>query len=260
MRSHSLATLAAGSPFPKQHAHLLNVFMLQTHVVLASVWAICAILSALIAIPQLRRVPSALGLHVLQIKSELLLNVTFGTYVLTAGTGIWLIFKQAIYDPPASGSDWTTLKHEPYGFPYYATLYTKIGIFLLMGLATYVLATEAKRAGAESEAAGGPVDYDLDDDDDTWLDEEVLPEGTTDDLGMSGAAETATLTETRAVTRRRLATAATSPIALWASVAVIGLGLGGVGFCVTLIKYFHELSKSAVVYQILSGNTGMQGP
>ena len=46
------------------------------------------------------------------------------------------------------------------GYRFYA-LYDKIGIFLVMGLATYVLAREAKKASKESEASGGPVEEDL---------------------------------------------------------------------------------------------------
>jgi hypothetical protein len=231
------------------------MIMLQTHVVLAILWAICAILTAIIAVPQLRRIPSAGGLHVLQVKWELLMNVLFGAYALTLATGIWLMYKQAIYHPPwFSHSEWHKLRVEPYGIPYYYALYSKIGLFALMGVATVVLAREARRAAAASEASGGPVDTDLEVADKVWLDEEVLPSGMTDDLGTAG--DTATLTQRRAIARGQLSRAATSPILLWAFVAMIALGLGGIGFAVTLIKYFHELAKSAVVYQILTAGGG----
>jgi hypothetical protein len=234
----------------RPHGNFFHIVMLQLHVILASVWAILAILTALVAIPQLRRIPSAIGLHVLQVKRELLLNALWGTYVLTLSTGVWLLYKQAPFDPPISGSDWTQLKHEPYGLPYYYALYTKIGLFLLMGVATWLLAMEAARAAKESEAAGGPTDMELDEDDETWLDEEVVPEGVEDEIGVSAAAEGTTLTTTRTEARRRLVTH--TPLAtLWAAIAFIVVGLGGIGFCVTLIKYFHELSRSAVVYQRL---------
>jgi hypothetical protein len=253
MRSQALAAAAAPTPFPRPKLHFFNIVMLQTHVVLASIWAICAVLTALIAVPQLRRIPSALGLHVLQVKWELLVNVMAGAYILTFGTGTWLLYEQAVYDPPFTSSDWHTLRHEPYGIPYYYALYGKILLFFVMGVATYILARGARRAAAESEAAGGPVDLDLEAEDDSWLDEEVLPQGASEDLGLSSATgDTATMTETRAMARHHLSAAATSPILLWVCVATIAVGLGGVGFCVTLIKYFHELAKSAVVYQILS--------
>jgi hypothetical protein len=251
-----MMVLAATTPFPRPSLHFFNIVMLQTHVWLASTWAVCAILTALISVPQLRRIPSALGLHVLQVKWELLVNVMFGVYVLTFGTGTWLLYKQAIYRPPFSSSAWDKLRSEPYGIPYYYALYSKIILFFLMGVATVILAREAGRAAAASEATGGPVDMDLEVDDETWLDEEVLPEGTTDDLGFARR-DTATITSTRSVTARsKLTRAATSPILLWACVAMLALGLAGVGFDITLIKYFHELSKSAVVYQILTRGGG----
>jgi hypothetical protein len=252
------ALVVAGVSNPagaKPKGDFFHIVVLQVHVIMASLWAIGAILTAMVAIPQLRRIPSAFGLHVLQVKRELLLNALWGTYILTLGTGVFLLYKQAAYDPPFSGSDWTELKHSPYGLPYYYALYTKIGLFLLMGIATFVLAVEAARAAKESEAAGGPTELELEEDDETWLDEEVLPEGLDDDIGVSGAAEGTTLTTTRLEARRRLGTR-TPLAALWSAIAFIVVGLGGIGFCVTLIKYFHELSRSAVVYQRLRYGTG----
>jgi hypothetical protein len=230
---------------------LVNVVFLQVHVVMASIWAVSAILAALMAVPALRRIPSAFGLHVLQIKREWLLYALWGAYLVTFGTGTWLLFEQAIYDPPFTSSDFSSLKHQPYGTPYYYALYGKILIFFLMGVSSYVLGKAAIRAAKASEAAGGPVEFDVEDDDAAWLDEEVRPEDASDDLGVSGATKTTTLTGTR-LAQRRLVGATTSPVVLWGAVAVIAVGLGGVGFCVTLIKYFHELAKSAVVYQILT--------
>jgi hypothetical protein len=236
------------------NGQFLHVVMLQVHVVMASLWAVAAILAATMAVPQLRRIPSAFGLHVLQIKRTLLLEVLWGSYILAFGTGTWLLFKQAIYSPPFSGSAWSELRHEPYGIPYYYALYGKIIIFFLMGFATVVLARGAVLASKASEAEGGPVELDLEVDDSPWLDEEVMPDGAGDKLGLSGAVASATRTGTRTpvAAKRRPVGPTTSPILLWASVAMIGAGLGGVSFCVTLIKYFHELSKSAVVYQILT--------
>jgi hypothetical protein len=249
--------VAAGVPDggTRPHGNFLHIVMLQFHVIMASLWAILAILTAMVAIPALRRVPSAVGLHLLQVKRELLLNGLWGSYLLTLATGVWLLYKQAAYDPPVSGADWTELKHSPYGLPYYYALYTKIGLFLLMGVATWVLAMEAARAARASEAAGGPTELDLDAEDETWLDEEVVPEGVQDDLGVFGADEGTTMTTTRTEARRRLAPH--TPVAtLWAAIIFIAVGLGGIGFCVTLIKYFHELSRSAVVYQRLRYGTG----
>ncbi|HEX3826893.1 MAG TPA: hypothetical protein VHV82_06435 [Sporichthyaceae bacterium] len=255
-----MRVLAATTPFSRPSLHFFNVLILQTHVWLAGIWAVCAVLTALIAVPQLRRIPSAVGLHALQVKSELLVNVMFGVYVLTFGTGTWLLYKQATYRPPFSRSAWDKLRDEPYGIPYYYALYSKIILFFLMGVATVILARQARRVAGASEASGGPVDMDLEVPGEAWLDEEVLPEGTTDDLGFLSR-DTATMTSTRSVAARSKVTrTATSPIVLWACVAMLALGLAGVGFDITLIKYFHELSKSAVVYQILTrGGGAVQG-
>lgn len=250
-------------------ASFLDVLMLQVHVVLTSIWAVIALLTALVAVPQLRRIPSAFGLHVLQAKRELVLGALWGSYLLALSTGTYLLIKQAVYDPPVSGSDWNELEALPYGLPYYYAMYAKIAIVLLMGVATFLLAHEAKVTAEASEAAGGPVDLDLDLDDDAgwldeperlaegqWLEEEVGPEGTADQLGVGDTAEASTLTATRVAAQRRLSVGRLSAPVLWGAVTTIVVGLLAVGFCVTLIKYFHELSKAAVVYAILTGRGG----
>ncbi len=80
-------------------------------------------------------------------------SVLWGTYLLALSTGIFLLFKQAAYDPPLSGKDWDTLEGLPYGVPYYYALYGKIIIFLLMGLATPV-AVEQGEARVEGVRGG----------------------------------------------------------------------------------------------------------
>lgn len=253
MIAQTLPAVAVAPNIPKPDGNFLHVVMLQVHVVMATVWALSAILAALMAVPQLRRIPSAFGLHVLQVKRLLLVEVLWGSYVLAFGTGTWLLFKQATYRPPFTGSDWSQLRRQPYGLPYYYALYGKILLFLLMGVASVVLARGAIRASKASESDGGPVELEVAADDAPWLDEEVMPEGARDSLGLAGSVAAATRTGTRTVAAQlRSAGPTTSPILLWAAVAMIAGGLGGVSFCVTLIKYFHELSKSAIVYQILT--------
>ncbi|MGQ0843733.1 MAG: hypothetical protein ACT4QF_06325 [Sporichthyaceae bacterium] len=245
-------TLAAATiQAPEPDGSLLDVLMLQLHVAMTSLWALTAILAGLVAVPQLRRIPSALGLHILQEKRELLANALWGTYLMAFSTGTYLMFKQAAYDPPLSGSDFDDLKALPYAVPYFYALYAKIFLFLLMGVASFLLGVEAKRAAAASEAAGGPVDLDADEDDVEWLDEEVLPEGATDDLGVADAADSSTLTATRTTALRRTVQAGFGLPVLWGAFTTLVVGLLMVGLCVTLIKYFHELSRAAVVYEIL---------
>ena len=162
-----------------------------------------------------------------------------------------------------SGSDWSKLRTEPYGVPYYYALYGKSVLFLLAGVASWVLVREAGRLAAASETAGGPSEAADEIEGTAWLDEEVVPDDVRDDLGIPGTggrvatgsrtdARPGARTGARPVLAQALPRSTTSPAVLWGAVVVIVAGFGGIGFCVTLIKYFHELSKSAVVYQILS--------
>lgn len=254
MIAQNRVTAAADGGYSPPDGTFFDVVMLQLHVAMAAVWFLVAVLVALIAVPQLRRIPSALGLHVLQVRREVVLNALWGTFLLTLATGTYLLLKQAAYDAPPFDASWSELKGEPYAVPYFYALYAKIAIFLLMGAASFVLATEASRAAKESEDAGGPVELDMDADDEEWLDDEVVSvdDDTSSDaeLPSRDVADTATATQTRAA--RRVDARARVPLAgLWGSFAVLVAGIGGVGFCVTLIKYFHELSKAATVYEML---------
>src|SRR4051812_4549418 len=167
---------AVGAPVPQANGNFFDVLLLQIHVISAAFWLISCVLVSLIAVPQLRRIPAPTFLHELQVRRELVLGVLWGTFALTLGTGTYLLFHQAAYDPPFSGSDFDELEAQPYGLPYYYALYAKIAIFLIMGAASLVLAMEANRAAQSSEARGGPREDEFDDAED-WLDEEVPPEG-----------------------------------------------------------------------------------
>lgn len=226
---------------PQADGNVLDVLMLQVHVISALFWLLSCLLVALMAVPALRKVPSAGFLHELQVRRELVTGVLWATFAVTLGTGTYLLFQQAAYDPPFSGADFDELKGLPYGLPYYYALYGKIALFLIMGAASLVLSMEANRAARHSEASGGPREGDdAFDDDEGWLDEEVLPDGVPVEIGAGG-----TRMAVRAPAPR------TSVATLWASVATLAVGAGGIGFCVTLIKYFHELARAAVVYEQL---------
>ncbi|MGQ0464951.1 MAG: hypothetical protein ACT4QG_06485 [Sporichthyaceae bacterium] len=234
-------------PVEEADGSLLDVAFLQVHVIAASVWLVLAVLVALVAVPALRRIPSAFGLHVLQVRRSHLVGALWIAFGATLASGTYLLLSHAIYDQPVSGSDWSDLEAKSYGVPYYYALYAKIAIFFAMGVATALLAREAQRAAVESEAAGGPVDLDLEaDEDDEW----IVEPGDDLDFELAGA-EGGTALATRA---RRRAEAAGLPVAgLWGAVVVLAVGLGAIGLCVTLIKYFNELSKAAVVYEQLRG-------
>lgn len=238
---------------PQADGNVLDVLLLQAHVIAAVFWLLSCVLVALMAVPALRKVPAPSFLHELQVRREVVIGVLWATFAVTLGTGTYLLFQQAAYDPPLSGAEWDQLEFLPYGLPYYYALYGKIALFLLMGGASLILSMEANRAARYSEAQGGPAEGDADLDrvfgDDDWIDEEVLPEGSTaygdvEPVEVGGPAGDTRLATRIAAPRASLAT-------LWSSVAVLAVGAGGVGFCVTLIKYFHELARAAVVYEQL---------
>jgi len=251
-----VARAAEGVAIPKADGNIFDVLMLQIHVISAAFWLISCVLVSLIAVPALRKLPAAGFLHELQVRRELVLGVLWGTFAITLGTGTYLLFNQAAYDPPLSGSDFDDLRDQPYGLPYYYALYAKIAIFLIMGAASTVLAMEANRAAQYSEAHGGPVDGEagLGEGED-WLDEEVLPGGlptaTSVAAGVRDDPEPVEVGAGATRTATRVAAPRTPVATLWSAIGVLAAGAGGVGFCVTLIKYFHELARAAVVYDQL---------
>ncbi len=254
MIGHALRAAEGQSAPLDADGSVLDVLMLQLHVVLAGAWLLTCLLVALLAVPRLRRIPSVALLHALQVRRELVLGALWATFVLTLGTGTYLMFQQAAYDPPLSGSDFDALELAPYGLPYYYALYGKIALFLAMGVASLLLAMEANRAARRSEAAGGPAETDRSGELD-WVEEEVLP-GTADavEIGAGLGADPGTEdADTRLAARPATLPPSVSIAGLWGSVAVLVAGAGGIAFCVTLIKYFHELSRAAVVYQRLRG-------
>lgn len=241
MIRHDLVLAAPQIDLSRPKGSLLDVVMLQFHVISASAWLVTAALIAIMGVPRLRRVPSAMGLHALQVKRELILSLVWGMYSLALSTGTYLLFKQAAYDPPLSGSDWHLLKGVPYGVPYFYALYGKIILFLLMGLATVSLTSKAKRASKASEDAGGPVDEAVGSDDRMWLDEQAGSGGLDSSSYIESSVQTArTTSQTR--TQEPVVTGG------WISVTMLLVGSLGIAVCVTLIKYFHELSKAAVLY------------
>jgi hypothetical protein len=245
---------AANAPQPAVTAEypdgdFFDVFMLQFHVTMAMLWLIVALVVAVMSVPRLRKLPSASGLHFLQVRRPLIGSALFGLYLLALSTGIYLMFQQAAYDdPPVNGDDWEALKEKPYAVPYFYALYGKIGLFILMGIATYILAREAKKASKESEDAGGPVEEDpyAYDDEDTY----------SYSSSSSGSGIGTTRLTTYAAAQKKAAKLAAPKrtvhvVPLWMAVGILVIGIAGIAFCVTLLKYFHELSKAAVVYEIL---------
>jgi hypothetical protein len=208
---------------------------------MAAAWFGLALVTALLAVSSLRRIPSVWGLDVLGHHRVRLIALLWVTYGLALATGAYLLWHQTIDDPPVSGSDWSVLRDRPYGVPYYYAMYAKIGLFLLMGGATVLLARGAVAADVVDADGEEPLELEAELDDATWA--ELVP------LAAGGGSATLLAPATTAVSRR----APAQDVATWGAVGTVTVGMLGVGFCVTLIKYFHELSRSAVVYQRLRG-------
>jgi hypothetical protein len=240
------------APIKQADGEALDVVLLLAHVLAAGAWLVLAVLMMLMAVPHLRRIPSALGLHVLQIKRLEFAGALWFSYLATLVTGIVLLFTHAIYDPPVSGADWSALEAKSYGVPYYYALYVKIGLFVGMGVATALLTREALLTAARSEEDGGPVDLDLEFDDDAEWVTDVADSIENGDLDLVDGDGSGT-TRVGAPARRRAVAGEFPDAGLWGAVVVTVVGLAGVGLCVTLIKYFHELSEAAVVYERLRG-------
>lgn len=229
-----------------------EVFLLQFHVVMASLWLLLVGVIAFIAVPRLRRMLSTLALQTLEVRRNFLTSCMWITFGGTLITGAWLLSGQTAYPPPFSAtnfsfSDYDDITRLPYAAMYFNALYLKILVFLAMAGASMVLAMEAARqAQAAQDAETGDGD-----EIDMWakgvhFDEEghVLrdePAG----AGASGG--------TAVATHSRVAPVGVSQRALWACVAVMVGGTGVIGLCVTILKYCHELIETATAARILGG-------
>ncbi|HVE24777.1 MAG TPA: hypothetical protein VNC22_05215 [Sporichthya sp.] len=228
-----------------------EVFLLQIHVILASVWLLLVCAMAFIAVPRLRRMLSTLALQTLEVRRAFLNSSMWVTFGGTLITGTWLLTTQTAYKAPFSANKFSFNAYDeitrlPYASMYFNALYVKILIFLLMGGASTVLAMEAARQSQAAQDAIGDED-----EIDMWatgvhFDEfgHVLHE--------PKAAGTSTA-DVAVATRHRPEALGISQRTLWACVAVMVGGTGVIGVCVTILKYCHELIETANAARILGG-------
>ncbi|HUR74090.1 MAG TPA: hypothetical protein VMZ00_07425 [Sporichthya sp.] len=229
-----------------------EVFLLQFHVILASLWLLLVGTISFIAVPRLRRMLSTLALQTLEVRRSVLTSSMWIAFGGTLITGAWLLTTQTAYKAPFSTSRFSFSAYDnitrlPYASMYFNALYVKILIFLVMGGASMVLAMEAGRQAqaAQDSATGDEDEIDLwgtgvhfDEEGHVLHDETAAP-------GPSG--RTAVATHTRAVQ------VGISQRALWACLAVMVGGTGVIGVCVTILKYCHELIETANAARILGG-------
>ncbi len=227
-----------------------EVFLLQAHMALASLWLLLAAAIAFMAVPRLRAMLSMLALQTIEVRRSFLTSAMWTCFGGTLITGTWLLNTQTAYEAPFSTSsfsfsDYDAITRLPYASLYFNALYLKIGIFLAMGAASMVLAMEARRqaqAAQDAEFADGP-----DDEVDLWAGGVHF-----DEQGhvLHDPAEAGTVV---AAQRTRPAAVAVSARTIWACVAVLAGGTGVIGLCVTILKYAHELIETANAARIIGG-------
>lgn len=213
-----------------------DVVLLQSHVILAAVWVLCAITLAVLSTPFLRRVLSAEALHVLENRRTLLLGTLWVTCGLVVGTGSLLLAGLTPYKVPLSGAEIDVAFRLPYGQAYFLSLGAKLLAFVAMVLATVVL---ERRSGRWTRVKL-----------DRYRDE---PRPGYARAGTGTATKTTTATATKTATKTATAKSAatddsadtTTDIATVVATVVLGGGLAVIGLCVTLLKYFHEFIEAA---------------
>jgi hypothetical protein len=228
-----------------------EVFLLQIHVVLASLWLLLVATMAFIAVPRLRRMLSTLALQTLEVRRAFLNSSMWVAFGGTLITGSWLLTTQTAYKAPFSVdkfsfSAYDNITRLPYASMYFNALYIKILVFLVMAGASMVLSLEAARQSQAAQDALGDED-----EIDMWATGVHF-----DELGhvlhdeRPAAAQDAGST---ASTQTRVVPVGISQRALWACVAVMVGGTGVIGVCVTILKYCHELIETANAARILGG-------
>ena len=229
---------------------LFEVFLLQAHMAAASAWLLLALVMAFLGVPRLRRMLSVLTLHALEVRRGFLQSTMWAAFLVTLGSGIYLLRTQTAYPAPFSISKWNAVTTLPYAQTYFTALYLKIALFVLMGGATVVLVMEANR---RAQTAEDGASLDLESDDEFWermkfRDVEAEP----DDLGVAGAAADSAAATAVAPRPRTAQHAGVSPRTLWVCVGIVLGGMAGVGVCVTLLKYCHELIETVAVFKTLN--------
>ena len=226
-----------------------EVFLLQLHVVMATLWLLLVGILAFIAVPRLRRLISILALQTLEVRRSVLTSGMWVTFGGTLITGAWLLSGQTAYEAPFSTSsfsfsDYDNITRLPYAAMYFNALYIKILVFLAMTGASVILAMEAARqAQAAQDAVGDEDEVDM------WATGVRF-----DEFGHVLHEDAPRAAERPArSTAVRAAPVGVSERVLWISVAVMVGGTGVVGVCVTILKYCHELIETATAARILGG-------
>lgn len=138
-----------------------EVVLLQLHVVFATLWLLSAVVVAFLAVPRLRGWLSEPALRSLEGRRPLVVGSLWAFFGGTLITGAWLLSTMTAYEAPFSTNSFSFAAYDdvtrlPYASWYFNTLYLKIFVFLLMGLASVVLAMEAGWQAQRDVASQAP--------------------------------------------------------------------------------------------------------
>lgn len=216
-----------------------DVVILLAHVIGVIAWSLCAGLLAAIALPPLRRLLSNSAATVLEVRCRTLITFLWVSFLVVLSTGAIMMGQMLPYELPTSWDDASATFALPFGQAYFGALAVKLLTFAVMVAATVVISLAAnKRARIPSELedadAEGEILYD---DADPWH----------ASAGNHSGTATASAVVTRKQTREQLLRQLDTAPAMVATM-VFAVGLAIVGFCVTLLKYLHELIEAVKAY------------
>lgn len=203
-----------------------DVGVLFGHTSVAIAWFLCVTLLVALALRPARQFLSAAGLHRLERRFDLLVKATWISTGLVLGSGTYLTLNKTAYTTPFSSSSIEAVFKLPYARPYFLALAAKIALYILMAVATFPLVRGAQRRMLVSDdARPAPA---------APLREVANPTG--------GGVACDVRTELPPVVFAHPAVRHRAPAVALGVVAVGGVG---VAFCVTILKYLHELIESA---------------
>jgi len=212
----------------------VDVAMLWGHGMAAGLWFLGALALAALVLPGLRKNLSSLCTYRLERRLDGLVKLTVATTALVTFTGVYLLMNQTAYETPFSLSALDDRSLLPYGRPYFLALFFKIGVYAAMVLATIPLVRAAWRqlrrqdAGAETSAVHGASTARSRARDAIWTG------------GAVAVAEPEADAPDPAPAARR-----TVPMGVRIPALVVLVGLPVILFCVTLLKYWHELIEAS---------------
>ena len=149
--------VSTGASSNRIEGRVTEVGLLWSHTAAAGIWLVAAALVCVLALPQLRRRLSTLGLHRLEDRFDLIVKVLWTATGLLVASGTYLLLNQTAYETPFSSERVNAVFRLPYGRPYFLTLAAKLGVYALMVAASAVLLAGSPPAPDPARPAGRAV-------------------------------------------------------------------------------------------------------